>query len=542
MAHTGTGTVSAGDPKTRLLANQVIGGRYKVSHLLGEGGMASVWAGSNERTGKRVALKVIRPDFLATPGAEGFLQSEGLAASRVNHPNVVTVFDVIEHEGMACIVMELLDGLPLGTYINRSGQLSVREATSILLPAMRGVAAAHAQGVIHRDLKPQNIFVCIDPDGRVVTTKVLDFGISLMMDWARVRAITTMPGLVGTPAYMAPEHIEDSEHIDERVDVYGFGLLLYESLTARMPFPGDDQTEVLRRVLNDAPAPLRELRPDLPPSLVGIVEKAMAKQAIRRFNSLNQMISEIEDLMMSSALPQGGTPVAGVPTALSYTVSGPLALAVPTHVAREASGLHQETVMFGQSPKPALDEAAPTRELIEERSRKVVELAKSSPAGVGVPMAAPSPPADFPSTQVSPRGFNAVLVRLRDRRVLVGAGVAMVIIIVTLIASSGNSGARVRAKTTTTQTSTQLGLPVGAAPATAPAPPVVTPIASEPAPVTTVEEEPAPESADLGEHHPGAASPQIRSNRSENPAPRGSSPRERRRSAPRAGTLRIDDF
>ena len=191
--------------ETTLQPGQVIGGKYLVDYLLGEGGMATVWAGTNERTGKRVALKVIRRGLSATLEAESFLNSEALAASRVNHPNVVTVFDLVEHEGGACIVMELLDGESLASYIARNGALSVGEATGLLLPAMRGVAAAHAQGVIHRDLKPQNIFICVGPDGRVVTTKVLDFGISVMFERAMERSLGTYPGLVGTPAYMSPE-------------------------------------------------------------------------------------------------------------------------------------------------------------------------------------------------------------------------------------------------------------------------------------------------------------------------------------------------
>jgi len=144
--------------------------------------MAAVWAGTNERTGKRVALKVILQSMATTEDAQRLFHSEALAASRVNHPNVVTIFDVIDHEGMTCIVMEFLDGEPLSSYIARKGALSVSEATALLLPAMRGVAAAHAKDVIHRDLKPQNIFLCIGPDGRVVTSKVLDFGISIMLE------------------------------------------------------------------------------------------------------------------------------------------------------------------------------------------------------------------------------------------------------------------------------------------------------------------------------------------------------------------------
>lgn len=552
MAYTGSNALSASDLNTRLLAGQVIGGRYRVSHLLGEGGMAAVWAGSNERTGKRIALKVIRPGFMSTPGAEAFLHSEGLAASRVNHPNVVTVFDVIEHEGMACIVMELLDGLPLGTYISRSGQLSVREATSILLPAMRGVAAAHAQGVIHRDLKPQNIFVCIDPDGRVVTTKVLDFGISLMMDWARMRAVATMPGLVGTPAYMAPEHIEGSDRIDERVDVYGFGLLLYEALTGRMPFPGTDQTEVLRRVLNDAPAPLRELRSDLPLGLVGIVETAMAKRPDKRFVSLNQMVSEIEDLMMSPALASAaGTPVAGVPSsALSYTLSGPLSMSVPTHIGREGSGAHNATVIFGQPQKRDVEEAAPQAQVSDlgtgsaaedDWSRKLASVttsASASPRPVS-PSSLPVTPAPvsavaFPPTVVRLRGLRvlrALLDRARDRRVLVGAAIALVILVGTFVITAG------RARTAAARSARPLLTPVAAIPAPPPSP---APPAPAPAPATsTATALPLPPvPGDDSVEAPSAPVPggQARAPRNESGTARG------KRAAPRAGTLRVDDF
>lgn len=559
MAYTGQSALSASDPNTRLLAGQVIGGRYRVSHLLGQGGMAAVWAGTNERTGKRVALKVIKPDFLATPGAEDFLHSEGLAASRVNHPNVVTVFDVIEHEGMACIVMELLDGLPLGTYIFRSGPLSLREATSILLPAMRGVAAAHAQGVVHRDLKPQNVFVCIDPDGRVVTTKVLDFGISLMMDWAKVRAVATMPGLVGTPAYMAPEHIEGSTRIDERADVYGFGLLYYESLTGRMPFPGDEQTEVLRRVLTEPPVPLRDLRPDLPATMIGIVETAMAKRPEQRFVSLNQMVSEIEDLVLpSAAVPAAGTPAVGVPAAgLNYTISGPISLAVPTHVAKDNSGLHRDTVIFGQAfGKREAEAGAPTAEIADEWSRKLAAVTGASPvalaplpttpaAGVrSLPTPAPAA-SNFPSTEIRLRGVHplvqaisrllhdpAVPRVLRDRRFLAGAAAALVILVGTLIATAtrgrGPAVARVPAaqanpsvRPIVTVTETSPGTPE-------PAPIPVPAAASVPAPVV---EEPNSRPAVTAPPRPARAE-----------ASRSAPAQVGKRGGPRAGTLRVDDF
>jgi serine/threonine protein kinase len=553
MAHMGIDALSASElisaPK-RLLAGEVIGGKYWVSHLLGEGGMAAVWAGINQRTGKHVALKVIRSDFMATPGAEAFLHSEGLATSRVNHPNVVSVFDVIEHEGVACIVMELLDGLPLGTYISCNGQLSLRDAFSLLLPAMRGVAAAHAQGVIHRDLKPQNIFVCIDPDGRVVTTKVLDFGISVMIDWARER-VAAMPGLVGTPAYMAPEYIEGSDKLDERVDVYGFGVLLYEALTARAPFSGEPGTELLHRVMTESAVPLRELRPDLPPAIVHIIETAMAKRPDQRFASLNQMVLAIEDQIMSATPPLSGTPSSGVPvTALSYTVSGPLSLAVPTHIGKEPSGRHCETqIFFGQPTKRGTEEAPPDSEMVGNWNRKLAAVDASrlplnpSTGTSAVPSEASG---NYPSTEVRPRGASAILHRLRDWRLLAGAGIALVIVISILAAKSTDS----RAKTGAPSPSAPAALP--ASPPSTPPPAVVRVDPLPPSPTAALEVgEPSsvtlpPGGQDLGGRASGIGAAGTRGPAAYGealaPRPATRSPRGAKRETPRAGALSVDDF
>ena len=321
--------------------------------------MAAVWAGTNQHTGKRVALKVILLSLANNGEAQSLFRSEALAASRVNHPNVVTVFDVIEHEGMACIVMELLDGESLASTIARKGPLSIDEAVALLLPAMRGVAAANAQGVIHRDLKPQNIFVCTEPDGRIVTTKVLDFGISVMLK----RVIDPSAGPVvtaGTPAYMSPEHIRGVARIDARADVYGFGVLLYETLTGRMPFPGEPGPDLFDRILNQPLPSVTRLRPDLPPGLVRIIEKAMAKQPDERYSDLNSMVNALEDeLMPSTPPPRSLTPFAGVPSIATHDPSS-AEHAVQAILQKESSEAHRETrFLFGLSAKAARKKRAP---------------------------------------------------------------------------------------------------------------------------------------------------------------------------------------
>ena len=333
--------------ETILRPGQIVGGQYRVDRLVGQGGMAAVWAGTNERTGKRVALKVILLSLSTTRLAQNLFHGEALAASRVNHPNVVNVFDIIEHEGMTCIVMELLEGESLASHIARQGVLSVNDAVMLLLPAMRGVAAANAQGVIHRDLKPQNIFICIEPDGRIVTTKVLDFGVSVMMERVMDPSAGAVAALaVGTPAYMSPEHILGAAHIDGRADVYGFGVLLYEALTGQMPFPGEPGPALFDRILNQPPVAVTLLRPDLPPGLVRIIETAMAREPDQRFSDLSSMVRALEDeLAPDTPAPRLLTPFAGVSSiALRDPASGPHpAPAVQAILGKEPSAQHQET-------------------------------------------------------------------------------------------------------------------------------------------------------------------------------------------------------
>ena len=212
----------------------------------------------------------------------------------------------------------------------------------MLLPAMRGVAAAHAQGVVHRDLKPQNIFLCVGPDGRVVTTKVLDFGISVIVEKVLAPSQGFEPGVpMGTPGYMSPEHLSGLP-VDERCDVYGFGGLLYESLTAQMPFPGEPETALFNRILNDPPPPLGQLRPDLSSGLVRIIETALAKNPDQRFVDLNAMVSALEAEVMPASSPRSLTPLAGLAVVgLGDPLPGHLDPAAPVPLNQEQSVQHQ---------------------------------------------------------------------------------------------------------------------------------------------------------------------------------------------------------
>jgi eukaryotic-like serine/threonine-protein kinase len=296
-----------------LSPGQFLDHKYVVERLLGVGGMGAVWAAVNKRTGRPVALKTLLQSRAGDEGARERFRLEALAAGRINHPNVVTIFDVFEHEGRDCIVMERLAGETLAERLARTGPLDPTEAFPLLLPALRGVAAAHAHQVIHRDLKPHNIFLCAGPEGEYVTTKVVDFGISKILQAAPSWKDLTSGGWVGTPAYMAPELFDGDRVAGRRTDVYGFGAILYETLTGHPPFEGLDGVALLTHIARIPPDRISSFRPDMDPNIVGLVERAMAKDPKDRHRSLEMLIGAIESLLPATSLMRALTPVVGVP-------------------------------------------------------------------------------------------------------------------------------------------------------------------------------------------------------------------------------------
>ena len=300
--------------ETILRPGQILDHKYRVEKLIGLGGMAAVWAGVNKRTGKRVVLKMILQSLADSEEVRERFRREALAAGRINHPNVVMVFDVFDHEGRDCIVMELLLGEPLADRLARQGPMEPDEAFALLLPALRGVAAAHAHHVIHRDLKPHNIFLCTSADGEYITTKVLDFGISKVLLPAGQSGDLTLAGKsMGTPSYMAPELANGSRTLDRRTDVYGFGAVLYEALSGHRPFQKFEGLQLLEHIIKEPPQPIVSFRPDLSPEVIAVVERAMAKDPVERYRSVESLIGAIESLLPAMTLSRALTPVVGVP-------------------------------------------------------------------------------------------------------------------------------------------------------------------------------------------------------------------------------------
>jgi serine/threonine-protein kinase len=299
----------------------VVADRYRIEKLLGKGGMAEVYAAVNLRTDKRVALKWIRPALASTAEGLARFRREALAAGRITHSSVVTVYDVVEHQGAACLVMELLEGETLAKRLARSGPLPLVEVIALILPVMRGVAAAHAEGVVHRDLKPDNIFVCLDDHGQVQGCKVLDFGVSkVAVPAAVVPANITVSGhMVGTPTYMSPEQVRGASDVDQRADVYAIGLVLYEMLAGRPPFVHEQFSAVILDILYQDAPPITNARPDVPRGIARALHRALARDRDRRFSDVPSFIRALEEAARDELRLPVGTPPVGLITQITPT-------------------------------------------------------------------------------------------------------------------------------------------------------------------------------------------------------------------------------
>jgi serine/threonine protein kinase len=266
-----------------------IAGKYRIESVLGQGGMGAVFAARNVLTGKRVAIKWLLPEHAASTSRERLLREAQIAAS-IDHPNVVDIYDVGEHQGGLFLVMEYLRGRNLADVLAERGRLDPEELILLMVPAMRGVHAAHLAGVVHRDLKPENIILSEASDGHIVP-KVVDFGVSKTVGTSGVphSSLTRTGALVGTPHFMALEQVDGTNMIDGRTDVYAFGVLLYRALTGHFPFDGSSLGEVILKIGTKDPVPMRILRPELPQELDSIVLRALLRDRTKRFSNLDEL-------------------------------------------------------------------------------------------------------------------------------------------------------------------------------------------------------------------------------------------------------------
>lgn len=272
----------------------IISGKYRVERLIARGGMGAVFAASHCVSGKKVALKWMLPALGQIKGARERFIREACATARIAHPNIVDIYDVGAEHGAVYLVMEYLRGQTLADRL-ASTRLDATEAVSLLMPAFRGVAAAHAHGVVHRDLKPDNIFLCCTEAGDELEPKVLDFGISkITSDEVRNLALTHSGAVLGTPYYMSPEQVRGARDVDARADVYAFGVILFEALAGQRPFEAETYNELILKIATEAPPSLGEIAPDVDPTLVAIIERAMSRDPKGRIGSVETLALMLE--------------------------------------------------------------------------------------------------------------------------------------------------------------------------------------------------------------------------------------------------------
>ncbi len=261
--------------------------RYEILGRIGSGGMADVYKALDQKLNRYVAVKVMKPEFQSDSTFISKFRREAQAAAGLANPNIVNVYDVGEDEGSYYIVMELVEGITLKEYIAKKGKLSVREATSIAIQVAMGLAAAHDQGIVHRDVKPQNII--ISTDGKV---KVTDFGI------ARAASSNTISAnAMGSVHYSSPEQVRGG-YSDERSDIYSLGITLYEMITGHVPFDGETTVAIAIKHLQDEMEPPSSYTPDLPYSLEQIIYKCTQKSVDRRYQSMNDVITDLKRSLM----------------------------------------------------------------------------------------------------------------------------------------------------------------------------------------------------------------------------------------------------
>ena len=283
-------TLAGADP----LAGQRLAQRYDLEALLGVGGMGSVYRARDIELDERVALKMLRKDLVDAPGILARFRQEVKLARRVTHRNVARTFDIGEHAGEKFLTMELVEGESLAEHLVQRGRLPLARAVAIAIEIALGLAAAHAAGVVHRDLKPDNVLLA--RDGRVVLT---DFGIARAAIDAQ-GGLATLGFPVGTPAYMAPEQVEAAP-VDRRADIYALGEILYEMLTGERAWRGDAMMQVATARLLAPPPDPRSRRPDLPPALAELAIKCMARDPADRYATADQVARELGSI----AVPQG---------------------------------------------------------------------------------------------------------------------------------------------------------------------------------------------------------------------------------------------
>ena len=338
----------------------VVQEKYQLVQLLAVGGMGSVWQAHNLTLDSAIALKLIRNLRGQSQATDRFVQ-EARVAAKLAHPSIVRVFDLGTTErGEPFIAMELLQGKNLGELINELGRLAALEAVRVVLPAMDALVLAHARGVVHRDLKPDNIFLA--EEGDRVIPKLVDFGVAkLEQPHGESQRITRAGAILGSPAYMSPQQARGDEHIDARTDVWGMAVVLYETLTGQVPFGDDDNyNAVLRRIIEDEPRPITELAAG-DPDLWRVLARGLDKDPGERWQSMEEFGAALARWALARGAQSDVTGQALSSTWLERVSGGDAPLS-----RLSMSSLPDADEITGEAPVPVRRSSAPPETLATE--------------------------------------------------------------------------------------------------------------------------------------------------------------------------------
>src|SRR4051812_44258891 len=275
-----------------------IGERFRLDEKVGAGGMSSVYRAYDPTLDRWVAIKLMHRDISTDPDQLERFRREARAVARLNHPHVVTVIDAGEDDGTPYIVFEYVEGETLKERIRRIGRLPVPEAAAYAIEIGRALSAAHAERLVHRDVKPQNVL--IDPEGRA---KVTDFGIARSLE---AKGLTATGRVLGTTDYVSPEQAM-GEDVDERSDVYSLGVVLYEMLTGEVPFQAETQVGVAMKHVNEPMPDVQAKRPEVSASVAAVVDRATTKDPRDRYGTVAEMVRDLEQTLEVEAARRGGT-------------------------------------------------------------------------------------------------------------------------------------------------------------------------------------------------------------------------------------------
>ncbi len=284
-------------PPADSMVDTLLLGRYQITRKVGQGGMGAVYEATHKLIGKRVAVKVLLDKYAQKDQVVARLEQEARLASSIGHEHIIDITDFGQtSDGRTFVVMEFLEGESLGAHLAREGAMDEQRAINIAYQVASALGAAHKKGVIHRDIKPDNIFLLSNRKHDFV--KVVDFGISKLVrpgeDEGGNSPRLTQTGMVlGTPLYMSPEQARGDEELDHRIDIYALGVIMYEMVTGEVPFRGSNYLSILTQVINDRPTPPRDVRMDIGEDIEAVIMKALAKNPDDRYQSMEELAEDL---------------------------------------------------------------------------------------------------------------------------------------------------------------------------------------------------------------------------------------------------------